>query len=115
MNLELILEVLRELSDADYQAALWTGKLEGEQSSFTEAVCALFDDAGLARAIDSGNLEKSYSNALCMQARQLRALVALIDDTRTPEDTLNNPKMNEMREVASELNKLFLIESRRPR
>lgn len=114
MNLELILEALRELSDADYQAALWLGKSEEGQSSFTEAACALFDDAGLARALDSGALEKTYSNELCLCARQLRTLVALIDDTGTPEQTLNHPKMNALREAASELNKLFLAESQRP-
>ena len=110
MNLELILEALRELSDANYQAALWTGESEGEQSSFTEAVCVLFDDSGLARALDSGSLEMTYSDALCLRARQLRKLVALVDDTGTPEQTLNHPKMIDLRKTAQELNELFFAE-----
>jgi len=114
MNLELILEALRELSDADYQSALWDGKSAGEQSSFTEAVCVLFDDAGLAREIDSGSLERTYSKPLCQCARQLRTLVALIDDTGTPEQTMNQSKMNALREMAHELREMFLAESQRP-
>jgi hypothetical protein len=110
MNLELILEALRELSDADYQSALWSGKSAGEQSSFTEAVCVLFDDAGLAREIDSGSLERTYSNPLCQCARKLRAFVALIDDTGTPQQTLNQPKMKAFRELAHELREMFMAE-----
>jgi hypothetical protein len=111
MNLELILEALRELSDAEYQTALWTGKLKGEQSSFVEAVCVLFDDAGLTRALDSGSLERSYSNALCLCARKLNTLVSLLDHSESPEQTLNHPKMNNLREAARELSNLFLAES----
>lgn len=111
MNLELILNVLRELSDTDYQSALLTGQSEGEQSSFTEAVCVLFNDAGLERAMDSGLLEKTYSRDLCLRAAKLSTLVDGIDDSGAPELTLNHPKMNAIREVASELNELFLAES----
>ena len=75
MILELISESLRELSDAEYQTALWTGQVSGEQSSFTEAICALFNDAGLERALDSGALDKTYSPKLCLQARRLSSLV----------------------------------------
>lgn len=111
MNLDLIFEVLRELANADYQAALWTGQVEGEHSSFTEAVCVLFDDAGLARAIDSRTLEKMYSKALYECALELRTLVALIDDTGTPEQTLNHPKLDTLREVAFKLHNLFVAET----
>lgn len=111
INLELVLEALRELSDANYQAILWTGKSEGEQSSFTEAVCVLFDDAGLAREIDSGSLEKTYSNALCECVRQLRTLVALIDDTGSPRQTLKQSRMHNVRELSYELREMFLAES----
>ena len=111
MNLELILEALRELSDAEYQSVLWSGKIAGEQSSFTEAVCVLFNDAGLERALDSGELEKDYSTILCLRARQLSTLVTLVDDTGNPNHTLNHPKMNAVRDAARELRKLFLDEA----
>ena len=112
MNLELIHESLRELSDEVLQATLWTGKSDGEQSSFTEAVCVLFNDAGLEKALDSGNLDKTYSKSLCRQVRQLGALVNMIDDTGTPEQTLSHPKMNVLRDAARELMELFTTESR---
>lgn len=111
MNLKLIHESLKELSDEMLQTALWTGKSDGEQSSFTEAVCVLFNDAGLEKALDSGLLDKTYSKALCRRARQLDALVNMIDDTGTPEDTLGHPKMNDLRDTARELMALFTTES----
>jgi hypothetical protein len=115
MNLQRILDTLQELSsDADYQAALWAGKIEGEQTSFIEAVCALFDDAGLARGIDSGALDRNCSTSLCRLARQLRSLVKLIDHKGSPEQILNHPKMNAIRETAHELSKLFVAESLPP-
>lgn len=112
MNLERIIDSLQELSsDAEYQAALWGGKIEGEQASFIEAVCALFDDAGLARGIDSGALDRTYSTSLCGLARQLRSLVKMIDHRGPPAQTLNQPEMNALREVANELREMFLAES----
>lgn len=111
MNLELIHESLRELSDEMLQTALWTGKSDGEQSSFTEAVCVLFNDAGLEKALDSGLLDKTYSKELCRRARQLSALVNMIDDTGTPKQTLGHPKMNDLRDMARELLELFTTES----
>lgn len=112
MNLELIHESLRELSDEVLQSALWTGKSDGEQSSFTEAVCVLFNDAGLEKALNSGNLDKDYSKSLCRRARQLLALVNMIDDTGTPEQTLGHAKMDALRDAARELMELFTTESR---
>ena len=112
-NLERILDCLEELSsNREHQLALWNGEIEGVQASFTEAVCGLFDDAGLTRMLDSGELDRTYSKALCLKARRLGALTHKIDDHRiSDEEILNLPQMNSLRETAGELLALFISES----
>lgn len=113
MNRELILHVLDELSsDADYQALLWSGKIEGVQASFIEAVCGLFNDSGLGRELDRGSLEITYSPALCQLARYLRESLKMIDGDETPEEIVAHLATTWVRETARELRILFLAESR---
>lgn len=112
INLEIIHDSLKELSDADYQTTFWLGGAAGEQSSFTEAICRLFDDAGLARAADSGELDRTFSRELSIKVGQLRALAKGIDDTGTPVMTVNHPGMGALRAVAKELLDLFIAESK---
>ena len=99
--------VLEVLTDTAYQTALWTGNVEGEQSSFTEAVCMLFDDSALGIELDSGVFERTHSQELFQSVCRLRMLLREIDDTGTPAQTLQHPKMREVREAALELRKLF--------
>ena len=42
-----VLDNLQYLSDADFQERVWVKGLGPEVSSFTEAVCGLYDDSGL--------------------------------------------------------------------
>lgn len=113
MNVELILDVLDELSsDADYQVLLWSGKIEGMQASFIEAVCGLFNDSGLGRELDRGSLDKIYSPALCHLARYLRDSLKGIDGYGAPEEIVAQLATRWVRETARELRILFLAESR---
>jgi hypothetical protein len=107
MNLESIIDILEVLSDKTYQTDLWTGNLKDEQSSFTEAVCILFDDSGLGIELDSGVFEINHSPELYRSICQFRMLVRDIDDSGSPEQTLKNPKMQEIRDAAAMLKKLF--------
>jgi hypothetical protein len=107
MNLELIIDSLEELSDEKFHTALWSGKMKGMQSSFTEAVCILFDDSGLGIELDSGDFERNHSSELYLSVCSLRVLLREIDDSGTPEQTLRNPKMRQVREAANALKKLF--------
>ena len=112
MNVELILDVLDELSsDADYQVLLWSGKIEGMQASFIEAVCGLFNDSGLGRELDRGSLDQIYSPALCHLARYLRESLKMIDGDETPEEIVAHLATTWVRETARELRILFLAES----
>ena len=109
INKNLIIERLKELSDASWQEQLWTGKILGQQSSFVEAVCGLFDDAGLARALESGRLATSYSAELCRLTNKLSELVALIADGDDPSFVLKHTKMPAIRLTSAALLTTFLL------
>jgi hypothetical protein len=114
MNVELIIDVLKELSaDPDYQNLLWSGGVEGEHASFIEAVCGLFNDSGLGRELDSGLLDKKYSTTLCQLARYLRSLLKDIDGCWAPEEIVSHSAMTTVRETAGTLRILFMAESPR--
>jgi hypothetical protein len=51
---QMVVEALLELSDETLQRRRWLSSGEGEVSSFTEAVCELFDDSGLGHELDRG-------------------------------------------------------------
>jgi hypothetical protein len=110
INIGIILDTLQELSDAQYQDAIWNAKVPGRQSSYTEAVCALFDDSGLTREIDSGRLGQTYSRSLVQCAQELSRLVVLIPDTGAPREVLQHPKMNEVRALSAKLRIMLLVE-----
>jgi len=112
MNIELIMDVLKELSDdPDYQALLWSGKIEGEHASFIKAVFGLFNDSGLGRELDSGLLDRKYSTTLCQLARYLRSLLKDIDGCWEPEEIVSHSAMTTVREIAGTLRILFMAES----
>lgn len=114
MNVELIMDVLKELSaDPDYQVLLWSGGIEGEHASFTEAVCGLFNDSGLGRELDTGLVDKKYSTTLCQLARYLRSLLKDIDGCWEPEKIVSHSAMTTVREIASTLRILFMAETPR--
>lgn len=81
-----LFEGLRELVDAELQEKLWVNGNQDQMSSFTEAMSYVFDDAGIARAIDSGYLQENFSSALCNKVAELRRLLHQIPDNSSPRD-----------------------------
>jgi Lon protease-like protein len=94
---------LEELASKEEQERLWLGRNKDEISSFEEARCGVFDDAGLTRAIDSGFLADNYSEAFCGKVDELHRSVKSIPDNSKPEDVLNHPEMERIRCLATAL------------
>ena len=107
INSETLCENLRELASRDLQEEIWLGNRENRMSSFEEAVCGVFDDAGLTRAIDTGFLQRTFSQEVHQRATELSDLVTLLPDKASPQDIIDHPRMNKVRSVASELLALF--------
>ncbi|MER2510259.1 MAG: hypothetical protein ABTQ27_16100 [Amaricoccus sp.] len=98
---------LEELSDKELQERLWTGNVDGEMSSFVEAICSIFDDSGLGKVLDSSEISDQISSEVREKAIHLSRLVRLVPQSAAPLDLIQHPAMNDVRSMALEL--LFLL------
>jgi len=110
VDLELLLENLRELSDRNLQLRLWVHGDEDEMSSFSEAACGAFDDAGLTWALDSPDRQGQFSGNFWRVARSLDKAIGLVPHDESPEVILAHPAMVKVRSLSSQLQ--LLIETR---
>lgn len=106
LNHNLIIECLKELSDAAIQERLWTGRSQHEQSSFVEAVEGLFTDTGLGDALHAGKTGVSAEAEL--KLRELEKLLSKVRTQDGPMKVINDPAMPQVRALAADV--LALIE-----
>lgn len=104
INPQTVRERLYELSDPAEQERLWLsdGSHGRELSSFVEAVEMLYSDTGLSELLDRGRptgLGAEVEAGLVKLDRLLRK----VNGTEGPLVTINDPAMNEVRQLASEL------------
>ena len=102
MNIDVLKWSLQELSDKELQENLWLGKIDGKMSSFSEAVCRVFDDSGLDIALKSKAQCNSISTAAIAKLLELGQLVDNVSGMMSPEDILSHPLMNQIRKVSGE-------------
>lgn len=93
----LVEDGLRELADEETQTRLWQAAQGPEISSFTEAIETLWDDSGLASAMDHGVV---YSTRIDEQLRQLGSVLHRIDSAAPVKTILANPYLKEARQRA---------------
>src|SRR5690242_14404159 len=76
---EFIESALRELSDAGFQQRVWISGSPIEMSSMNEVVAALFDDSGLAEALEKNDI--TFTREVDAELRELRVMLrsSLID------------------------------------
>ncbi|KAB7610181.1 hypothetical protein F9L33_14910 [Amylibacter sp. SFDW26] len=107
INIDIICDNLEELSSIELQERLWLGKNDNLMSSYTEAVCGLFDDGRISLAIEKGYLQKKFSANLCCKVNKLQCLVDKIDDGMEVNAIIDHPRMIEIRKLSKELLALF--------
>ena len=107
INHDILRWRLEELSSREEQERLWLGNNEGEMSSFTEAICGVFDDAGLTRAIESDFLQKNYSATFCRKVNELDRTINSIPENSSPRDIIDHPQMEQIRILAGEILDMF--------
>jgi hypothetical protein len=103
LNKPLVEECLLELSSQSEQETLWTsdGKEGQPFSTFTEAICGLYDDSGLGRLLegtDYGDLSPDLTRLLV----ELSAAVDLVDDSAGPLAVIHSAGMARVRALALE-------------
>jgi hypothetical protein len=111
INKSSLFEGLRQFASRKIQETLWLNGSDSRMSSFTEAMSYVFDDAGIARAIETGYLQKHFSEKLCRKMDELRRLLHKIPANDQPRNIILHPKMDQIRVLAAELLDLFSTES----
>lgn len=114
INYPPLFEGLEELANYDTQLALWMHGKE-QMSSFSEAICRVFDDSHLTAGMETGYLKEAFSESLCARVRKLSVLISSIPEFEDPLVIINHPKMTEIRKVSRDLLNQFGAEkSTRP-
>ncbi len=110
LDKNILLRNLRELASEELQKKFWVYGDANQMSSFSEAICGVFDDAKLTRALESGYLENHFSKNLCQKVKKLDQIIKLIPENLLPVDILKHPQMDGIRSLSGELLGLFEIE-----
>lgn len=97
---EIVEEALRELSDEQAQTTLWSSSGETDVSSLTEAKSRLWDDSGLADAMEHGVV---YSDEIDGKLRRLHATLRRIDENAPVATLLAGSDLATARSLAKEL------------
>ncbi len=108
---EMAIEHLRELSDYSFQRRVWLASSGPEVSSFTEAVCGLFDDTGLSDVLESPRRTIVFGPQIDERLDKLRQdiePVLRLEEQLPPEALIESDKMKSIRRAAHEI--LSLIE-----
>lgn len=96
----LIRDALSELADTAYQERVWAGHSPTEMSSFDECVERLFDDSGLAIALDQGTV---YAVEVDDLLRELGTVVGSVRADGDVEDLLRDPALVQCRSLAARI------------
>ena len=80
LDITVLLENLEELASKVLQKQLWLHGNESKMSTFIEVICGIFDDARLARALETGYIENNFSSELFLMAKKLDQLIDLIPE-----------------------------------
>jgi hypothetical protein len=97
---EIVEEALRELADEQAQARLWRSSGGKEVSSLAEAKSRLWDDSGLADALERGEV---YNSPIDTQLRRLRVVLHRLDENATVDALLASTDLATARELANHL------------
>ena len=109
-DINLLLENLEELASKNLQEQLWLHGNKNKMSNFTEAICGIFDDARLTRALETGYIENNFSGKLFLTAKKLDQLIGLIPENLPPKKIIKHPKMFKVRFLSGKLLVLFAQE-----
>jgi hypothetical protein len=92
-----VVDGLNELCSRDLQERLWLSDgSSGEVSSFEEAICSIFDDGGVTRALESGRLPSDLGKKF----GELNKLIDKIPNNVHPSVIINHPAMEKIRTIA---------------
>jgi hypothetical protein len=98
---ELIEDALRELADEERQRTLWLSTGSPEVSSFVECMSRLWDDSGLAAAMEQPGFV--YDKKIDEELHRLDAILGHMDADQQVDRLLTDPYLIEARGMAQTL------------
>ncbi len=101
-----VIEGLRELADIDFQRRVWLATSGPEISSFSEAICGLFDDSGLSSNLERGILSAVFSKNVYAKLNELGLLIDKVKYdflSLEPDSLIEHPQMQIVRDLASSI------------
>lgn len=104
---KILMDGLEQLANRQRQEFTWSPNSQNIMSSFTEDVIAVFDDAIVMHALQNGHIifDKNVTKALW----ELHDATDAVDERRPPEEVINDPKMELVRQKATEILRLINI------
>ena len=104
INKQSVIWALEELASRTEQVRLWLSDgSTGEVSSFTEAICGVFDDGGVSRALESDRL----TNELATRFKNLETYIGKIPEDLPPQEQIDHPAMKDIAKISQELMKML--------
>jgi len=100
VNIAMLKECLRDLSDEEFQKRVWLLGAGPEESSFSELISQTFDDTGLSDVLDSPNFVNEVGGVAVQRLHELDKEISDLDQTLSPSQLIMHPKMKLVRELA---------------
>ena len=99
--IENVIDILRKLSDKDYQIAIWLNRHNPDNriGSFDETVNMLFDDSIIGDLLEDS--EVIISKGVTKNLRSLSDEIDKIDESLLEEEIVNHPSMDVIRKIAT--------------
>jgi hypothetical protein len=100
---ETVREALATLADNEYQSRVWTGRgsKPDEMDSFEECCERLYTDSGLSDALERRN--RVFTPEIDQSLVALDQLLGKIDTRQTPDALVEDPIMNDVRQLARDI------------
>jgi hypothetical protein len=110
INFDALKTGLSDLSESEeMQLHRWTGGIEGEMSTFDEAVCITFDNSGLSKVMDSVRDASTIPSEVRLLAKSLSNHIFSVPSYLSVEEFCAHPEMVNVRIEARKL--LDILES----
>ena len=107
INHEMVIYELRVLSSESEQRRLWLS-VDGKVSSIVETFESLFGDSCVMESIERGETEFGIEVDMMLRVLE-RRLYALMDEWQSQEEAIADPRMEDVRELASTILERILV------
>ena len=98
-----IQNAIQEIANSEFQERVWVRGEGPEVSSFTEAICRLFDDYNFDDFLDEHWHIFGLSSQLYRMLRKLRNLLNEYEEKETDAEIVKDEKWDEIREYAKDV------------